>query len=346
MDLFYRKMENILPNDILSTIIDHLDFYDLLSYCQVAKNINTLCYKNEYFLNIKRKIAPQPIAIDRFNTYYIKNNTLYGLGSNRFGQLGLSNKYRSNKPIVMDIKNPLSVYCLYGTVAILTDDGLYMMGARRSVFDDHLHEQHDKMPLTKLDSPGKVFYVHTAGNILYIISSRGVFYLDRDWKFVPIDIKSPLYMKSDTIMTTHGLYRFIHYYDNLEDIVKINQPHDIKSVNAFSYHCNKLFIATKHTLFIYHILNYDEHKLKIQYNINNIIDIYGWDSNVIYVITLNKYFKIANNTIINIKCPTIKHFDWCGDSIIIDDGNHLYGRNVNPYGKFILNESNTIKKLL
>jgi hypothetical protein len=287
------------------------------------------------------------LAVDRFNTYYIKNNTLYGLGSNRFGQLGLSNKYRSNKPIIMDIKNPLSVFCLGGTVAILTEDGLYMMGAKRTEFDDHVAEQHDKMPLTKLDTPGKVFYVNTVGSMMmYIISSRGVFYLNREWKFIPICIKSPLYIKNNVIMTTHGLYKCIHYYDNLEDIVKLNQPHDVKDIIAFSYHGNNLIIATKHTLLIYDFLDRDQNKLKIQYNINNIIDIYGWD-NIIYVIKPKKYFKIHHNTTLYyMKCPVIKHFDWYGDSIIIDDGNHLYGRNVNPYGKLIFNESNTIKKLL
>jgi hypothetical protein len=338
----------MLPDDILNTIIDHLDFYNLLSYCQVSKNINTLCYKNEYFLNIKRKIIYQPIAMDEFNTYYIKNNILYGLGSNRFGQLGLINKYRSNKPIVIDIQNPLSVFCLDGTVAILTDNGLYIMGARRTQFDDHLNEHRDKIPLTKLDTPGKVFYVNAARNTLYIISSYGIFYLDRDWKFIKINIKFPLYMMGNTIMTTHGLYKCIHYYDDLDDIVKLNLNVNIKDINTFLCYYDKLIIATKHTLFIYYLSNHDQFKLKIQYNINNIMKIYCWNDNFFRVFTPNKCYKIYNNDkIIIIKCPVIKHATCHGDSvIIIDDENYLHGCNVNSYGKVIFNKSNIIKKLL
>jgi alpha-tubulin suppressor-like RCC1 family protein len=97
------------PDDIFNIIIDDLDFYDLLSMCQVPKQLYTLCNANAYFSNIKRKIAHQPIAIDDHNTYYIKNNILYGLGSNRFGQLGINKeignkgRYQSNVPIKINI---------------------------------------------------------------------------------------------------------------------------------------------------------------------------------------------------------------------------------------------------
>lgn len=337
----------MLPDDIINTIIDQLDFYNLLSYCQVSKNINTLCYKNEYFLNIKRKIVYQPIAMDDFNTYYIKNNVLYGLGSNRFGQLGLINKYRSKKPIIIDIQNPLSVFCLMGTVAILTTDGLYIMGARKKQIDDHDAEYHDKIPLTKLDTPGKVVYVHSTGNKLYIISSYGIFYLNRKYEYVKINIKLPLYMMGNTIMTTHGLYELNYYADFLKNIIKLNINVNIKDINTFLCCYDKLIIATKHDLFIYYLLNHDQFNLKIHYNINNIMYIYALHDNVVYVITSNKFYKIDNNTTINIKCPVIKHFKFYRDSImIIDNCNHLYGCNVNPYGKVILNKSNTIKKLL
>lgn len=328
----------MLPDDILSIIIDNMDFYDLLYFCQVSKQYNILCYCNEYFLNIKSKIAYQPITMDSFNTYYIKDHVLYGLGSNRFGQLGVNNKYRSNKPIKINIKDPLSVVCFCGTVAILTSNGLYMMGSRQTNYDDHLPEQHESIVLTKINIPGKVFYV-TNHRGFYIIASSGIYYLNKGWRLDKIDIKLPLYIVDNNIMTTHGLYRFINYYDGIDDIVKINQPHDLKDIVAFSYYY-ELTIATKHSLLIYNTVP----KLKTQYNINNIKDLYIFDD-IPYVISTNKYYKIENNCFTYIKCPTIKHIACYDDSIIIYDGKDFYGRNVNPYGKHITNKSNKIKKL-
>jgi hypothetical protein len=74
----------------------------------------------------------------------------------------------------------LSVACLQGAVAILTVDGLYMMGQKRTDYDDHDDIYRESMPLTKLFTSGKVYYIQSVYYNLYIITSSGIYFLNKE----------------------------------------------------------------------------------------------------------------------------------------------------------------------
>lgn len=219
------------------------------------------------------------------------------------------------------------------------------MGQKRIDYDDHVPIYCKSIPMTKLLTPGKVYYMQSVYCNLYIITSNGIYILNRDWGFDLIPIVSPLYItyvgSRVSIMTTHGMYKCVNYYGKVKEVIKIDYFGNLKDIITFSLDDDKLIVANKHLVSIY-----DYGKLTKSYPIQNIIDMYYNDQ--IYIFTKSKYY-IVSDTIQSIKCPPFKHYAYyCPyqtTSIILSDNNVMYGYNVNSYGKLIHNTSNKIIKL-
>lgn len=337
-----------LYEDIFTLIINELDFYDLLSFCQTSLKMKELCYYNEYFITIKKHTASTTITMDFFNTYYIKDNILYGLGSNRFGQLGISKDkktkgcYRSHTPVPIKIDNPISVTCNDGIVAILTrDHQLYMMG-KRAHFHENENENHSSEPPTKIHTTGKVYYINYTKNILFIITQYGLYAINAKWEINYIPIKKPLYAKfivSDcsAIMTTNGIYQVEHYTSlYYYDEKMLDFP--LKDITCFTYTENYTYICNKNILYIYSC-----HKLVKQYElVGNILAVGEYntknDGDMIQIITTKRYYNMFKDTILGINIPIkVEQFTYYGHSAVISNNNIFYGLNVNPYGEIIYN---------
>ena len=122
-------MSTVLPNDIITEIINNTDLPTLVELCKTSKLTHQLCNNNNFFnvfLNHRRQIA-----CGHAFTYIIFNNQLYSFGANDFGQLGLGNYNFYDTPQLVNLKNPISVSCGIDFAIVWTKDGLYGCGENK-----------------------------------------------------------------------------------------------------------------------------------------------------------------------------------------------------------------------
>lgn len=204
-----------MPNDILYEISTHLSISELLSFCMINKQFNTFCLKNENLNILRQNIGYKTLACGYNNTVFIKNDKLYGIGSNAHGQIGIGVQSKGYGISLkeMDVPDtPLSVSCGSYHTAVLTTGGLYVCG-RNHCGQLTGYERH-YLTLTKIETPGKVLSVSCQDDTTYIITTKGLYYTGRlvnnKHEFTRIDIKNPLMVSCSNshvaVMTAEGVH--------------------------------------------------------------------------------------------------------------------------------------------
>ena len=171
----------------------------------------------------------QTIAISNHNTYIIKNQKLYGVGSNAHGQLGNGSKGGHRKTAIeMPIPNnaiPLKVSCFDNHMLVLTNKGLYGCGQNTDsqLSDDKINQIMTLQPImsnhTVLDMCCCKYsiYVLTTVALHCRIPKRGDIKVNLG-TLLPTDIltiKSFEYFEETYIIAKNGLYKTIFGYYNV-----------------------------------------------------------------------------------------------------------------------------------
>jgi alpha-tubulin suppressor-like RCC1 family protein len=244
-----NEKTQLLPNDVMYEISKHLKMNDLLGFCMVNKQFKKLCENNQNLNIFRNSIKYKTLACGYGNTYIIKNDKLYGIGTNAHGQLalGIQSKGYGVSLKEMTIPNsyiPLSVSCGSNHTLVLTLDGLYGCGRNHcgqlTGYDKHY------LVLTKIETPGKVLSIACGDDTSYIITTQGLYYTGRlvnnIHQFTKIDIDNPLMVTcSNThtaVLTTDSVYWFGHMPQDgkmyLKQLINLTNVLDVSSGTGYT----------------------------------------------------------------------------------------------------------------
>lgn len=119
------KYFDTLPDEILREIVNNIDVYELSELCMVSRGIMNICKDNKN-LGIFENNKYKTLACGGRHTLVIYGNILYGFGSSKSGQLGRIGTF--DRPIMIDIKDPLSVSCGSEFSVVVAKGGAYAFG--------------------------------------------------------------------------------------------------------------------------------------------------------------------------------------------------------------------------
>src|SRR5438445_10896169 len=181
----------VLPNDMIGEIINNTLTSDLFALCQTNTVFHNAC-KNVARLSILKHNMRPAIALSDHNTFFIKDNKLYGVGSNAHGQLGQGKKGGQRKSsILIPIPNnttPLTVSCGNDHMLVLTTHGLFGCGHNNG---QQLSTQKINQILTlqPIFQKEHVLMMQCYGEFSYILTMKGLFFSGVSL-FTSIDIKN------------------------------------------------------------------------------------------------------------------------------------------------------------
>lgn len=234
------NIEQLLPNDVLIEIYKNMKTYDKIQFCITNKLFNTLCNNDNHIKTLSHTLGYKKVACGHNNTFIIKDDKLYGVGSNAHGQFGNNKQgkgYGTGTPFHMMIPNnyiPLSVACGSDHTIVLTNDGLY--GCGRNNNGQLTGTERHYLTLTKIKHQGIILSIACSSHSTYIVTTEGLFYTNTNTKtFEKILIPNPLYVTCInniiiSVITTSGLYviksaDYNNFYflniDNINDILDV-----------------------------------------------------------------------------------------------------------------------------
>jgi len=191
-----------LPNDMIGEIINHTKTSDLLALCQTNTQFRNAC-QHEQRLAILKQQRYQTITLSNHNTFFIKNSTLYGVGSNAHGQLGQGKKGgKRSTTVLIPIPNnakPLAVSCGNNHMLVLTSNGLYGCGHNH---DKQLSTQKTNQILTlqPILSNARVLMMQCIGNVSYVLTDTNLYILSpQGFQQIDLGVNTP-----STILFIHG----------------------------------------------------------------------------------------------------------------------------------------------
>jgi len=253
-----NDMAQILPNDLLYEISKHMLINELLKLCIINKQFNQICENNRNLSIYRNAIKHKTLACGYSNTFLIKNNKLYGIGSNAHGQIGTGFQSKGSgislkEMIVPNNYIPLSVACGNNHTLVITTGGLYGCGWNTS---GQLtgYERH-YLSLTKIETPGKVLSIACSENTSYIITTEGLYYtghlVNNVHEFKKLDIDNPVMVTcSNThtaVITADGVYWFGHMPQDgklyLKQLININNVLNVACGSGYT------IILTTHGLY-------------------------------------------------------------------------------------------------
>lgn len=233
----------LLPMEIFLEIMSHMKTIDKLNFCKVSKQMHELCEKDEHVKVLKSNIGYQILACGYQNTFIIKDDKLYGVGSNAHGQFGLGVQgkgYGTGTPKVIPIPNnykPLSVACGCDHMVVLTTGGLY--GCGRNNKGQLTGDARHYLTLTPIHISGNIKFIHCNNATTYVITDNGLYFFGRSMDYLthrcptlisnyPSIYLVKTYPDYGVFATRKGIYFFKkNVYSMFVSIDKINDILDI-----------------------------------------------------------------------------------------------------------------------
>lgn len=235
-----------LPIDAFIEIFKYMKTIDKINISMTNKYFNHFCGTDDHLTTLKRNMGYQTLACGYQNTFIIKDDKLYGIGSNTHGQFGLGVQgkgYGTGRPKLIPIPDnhkPLSVACGDDHMVVLTTGGLY--GCGRNEYGQLTGKHKHYLTLTFISISG-VKNIACGKSSTYVITATGVYVFGyyavtgREYdKPLFINVPSPIMasigFKHGAIVTKNGLYLFyegsnptFYNVDDVNDILDVSCCH-------------------------------------------------------------------------------------------------------------------------
>jgi len=213
----------------------------------------------------------------------LRNDILYGCGSNGFGQLGLGDQIYFNQLTKINIKNVLLIECGYVFSYVLTRDGLFSCGDNQcgqlgitsldTDSDDFTKVDDGKIPIFTKININNVITLSCGGTHVLIINDDGLYGcgsntlgqlgLDENtyWVFTKINILNVFAISCgghhSMVLTSEGLYSSgSNYFGELGDSFsrirdrKTFQKIKLDNIISFSCKYSNSIVLTKKGLYV------------------------------------------------------------------------------------------------
>jgi alpha-tubulin suppressor-like RCC1 family protein len=343
---------NIPQELIVNDVFNHLKTIEMINLCHTNKQLFKLCQNNHNVNILQNSLKDQKLACGYGNTYIIKDDKLYGVGSDAHGQLATGKQGKGYGFSIKEMKLPnqvipLSVASGDTHMIVLTSNGLY--GCGWNVSGQLTGKDRHYLNLTLVNTPGQVLQMACDNATTYIITTQGLFYtgyspFETVNQWTKLDIDNPIMIKTGynhvAVSTLQGLYIFGDmegkgkghykkpYFVNIDDINDI-----------LDFSCGQGYTIILTTTGLYGIGHYyNQNTLIPQLIINNLnVKQISCQSDIIYILTMDhhlysfgsRYGKLIDTTLIHFKNPIVNVVSSSQHTIALDNQGIYYGHGSN-----------------